>query len=77
MEQYIESYKHLIGYEYVVRGESYYVGDVHIDVHWVEQKPTLSGEDVKFYLDNKTLGTYKDYMKLHYPEYEHIWKHQL
>lgn len=40
--------------------------------------------DLMLYLDDGShvndsviLGTYKQYMQLHYPEYVHVWKHQL
>lgn len=41
-------------------------------------------KNIKLYLDDgthvndsATLGTYEDYMQLHYPEYVHVWSQQL
>lgn len=49
---------------------------------YLTQFENMSG--FKFYLDagthvndSTTLGTYEEYMQLHYPEYEHVWKHHL
>lgn len=75
MEQYIASYKHLIGCEHMLYGYglTFYFTDKNIE-------SIVSGFDInklRFYLDSATLGTYEEYMQLHYPEYEHIWKHQL
>lgn len=89
MEQYIASYKHLIGCVVSYDGSILMVVDcwnlgIHVegigDVHI--KNPYFKA--LRFYLDDgthvndsQTLGTYKEYMQLHYPEYEHIWKHQL
>lgn len=82
MEQYIASYKHLIGsvvsyhsstlivvdcWNFGINVEG--IGDVHI------KNPYF--KTLMFYLDDETLGTYEEYMQLHYPEYIHIWNHQL
>ena len=94
MEQYIASYKHLIGCDFkhiYQKGEYIKKADLGI---WNIDKGIVSVLDndnyiyqlnsIKLYLDDgahvndsATLGTYKEYMQLHYPEYEHIWKHQL
>ena len=82
MEQYIASYKHLIGCVVSYDGSILMVVDcwnlgIHVegigDVHI--KNPYFKA--LRLYLDDETLGTYKQYMQLHYPEYEHIWKHQL
>ena len=75
MEKYIASYKHLIGCEHVLYGYglTFYFTDKNIE-------SIVRGFDInklRFYLDDETSGIYKEYMQLHYPEYEHIWKHQL
>lgn len=68
MEQYIASYKHLIGCEiYCSEKDVFFTFNKCVNI--------LSYD--KFYLDDEVLGTYEEYMQLHYPEYEHIWKHQL
>lgn len=91
MEQYIASYEHLIGCEVCHQvGTSLYTniitsvsdcnpfgtsGVVH-DARGLYENQ-LPFNLLKFYLDDETLGTYEEYMQLHYPEYEHVWKHQL
>lgn len=77
MEQHIASYKHLIGCEYICNGMIGFVEDSDVGHYWVDNQPNLKSENVKFYLDDETLGTYKEYMQLHYPEYIHVWNHQL
>ena len=68
MENYISSYKHLIGCEiYCSEKDAFFIFNKCMNI--------LSYD--KFYLDDETLGTYEEYMQLHYPEYEYIWKHQL
>lgn len=87
MEQYIASYKHLIGCSfkhtkqrgiYIKRAD---LGIWNIDKHLVSIQDNANYiyqlNSIKLYLDENTLGTYKEYMQLHYPEYEHVWKHQL
>ena len=79
MEQYIASCKHLIGCEIL----DYDIGEILI--FSIENTPVdmvINGmfpldNFVKFYLDSETLGTYAEYMQLHYPEYVHIWSQQL
>lgn len=89
MEQYIASYKHLIGCEvYDYDYGSFTICSVSkndnggLFFNGNENEPFDSL--VSFYLDDgthvndsPTLGTYKEYMQLYYPEYENIWKHQL
>lgn len=91
MEQYIASYKHLTGCEVCHQvGTSLYTniitsvsdcnpfgtsGVVH-DARGLYENQ-LPFNLLKFYLDEENLGTYKEYMQLHYPEYIHVWKHQL
>lgn len=82
MEQYITTYKHLIGcevydYDYgsfticsVSKNDN---GGLFFNSNENEPFDSL----VSFYLDDETLGTYKEYMQLHYPEYENIWSKQL
>lgn len=84
MEQYITSYKHLIGCEYLCNGMIGFVEDSDVGYYWIDNPPNLKSENVKFYLDDgthvndsPTLGTYREYMQLHYPEYENIWSQQL
>lgn len=74
MEQYIASYKHLIGCEHIHgRGLTFYFTDKSIE-------SIVGGFDInklRFYLDDESLGTYQEYMQLHYPEYVHVWSQQL
>lgn len=90
MEQYIASYKHLIGCEVFGLHKGKYIISMSDPQCCEEYNISLSVYDnagcltrfrsiseFKFYLDDETLGTYKEYMQLHYPEYEHVWKHQL
>ena len=91
MEQYITSYKHLIGCEVCHQvGTSLYTniitsvsdcnpfgtsGVVH-DARGLYENQ-LPFNLLKFYLDENATGTYEEYMQLHYPEYEHVWSKQL
>ena len=91
MEQYIASYKHIIGCEVCHQvGTSLYTniitsvsdcnpfgtsGVVH-DARGLYENQ-LPFNLLKFYLDDETLGAYEEYMKLHYPEYEQIWRKHL
>ena len=77
MEKYIASYKHLIGCEYLCNGMIGFVEDSDVGYYWVDNPPNLKNKNNKFYLDDETLGTYKEYMQLHYPEYKHVWSKQL
>lgn len=90
MENYISSYKNLIGCEVFGLAKGRYVISVSDPQHCEEYNipPSIcdnadyltrfkSMSEFKFYLDDEVLGTYKEYMQLHYPEYEHIWEHQL
>lgn len=82
MEQYIASYKHLTGCEVhdtdygnfticsVSKNDN---GGLFFNGNENEPFDSL----VSFYLDDETLGTYEEYMQQHYPEYIHVWKHQL
>lgn len=91
MEKYIASYKHLIGCEVCHQeGTSLCtniitsVSDCHPfgtsgvvhDARGLYENQ-LPFNLLKFYLDENATGTYEEYMQLHYPEYEHIWKQQL
>lgn len=73
MEKYIRDYKHLIGCETT---PTTCFGSYVNQQRYFEVTPSLL-ENLKFYLDDETLGTYKEYMQLHYPEYEHVWRYQL
>lgn len=97
MENYIASYKHLIGCEVFGLAKGRYIVGVSDPQHCAGYNIPLSVCDnadyltqfesmseFKFYLDDgthvndsTTLGTYEEYMQLHYPEYIHVWKHQL
>ena len=91
MEQYIASYEHLIGCEVCHQvGTSLYtniitsVSDCNpfgtsVVVHDARglYENQLPFNLLKFYLDENATGTYEEYMQLHYPEYIHVWKHQL
>ena len=91
MEQYIASYKHLIGCEVCHQVDTSLCtniitsvsdcnpfgasGVVH-DARGLYENQ-LPFNLLKFYLDENATGTYKEYMQLHYPEYEHVWSKQL
>lgn len=84
MSEYIASYKHLIGCEYLCNGLVGFVEDSDVGYYWVDNPPNLKNKNNKFYLDDEThvndsatLGTYEEYMQLHYPEYKHVWSKQL
>lgn len=87
MEHYITSYKHLIGCDFKhINQKGKYIKKADLGL-WNIDKGFVSVQDnanyiyqlrsINLYLDDETLGTYKEYMQLHYPEYKHIWKHQL
>ena len=87
MENCITSYKHLIGCDFKhINQKGKYIKNADLGL-WNIDKGFVSVQDnanyiyqlrsINLYLDDETLGTYKEYMQLHYPEYEHIWKHQL
>lgn len=87
MEQYIASYKHLIGCDFKhINQKGEYIKNADLGL-WNIDKCFVSVQDndnyiyqlknIKLYLDDETLGTYEEYMQLHYPEYSHVWKHQL
>ena len=78
MSEYIASYKHLIGCEYV----GSWFNSLEGAKIWVFTQDKLEGfyirhTPVLFVTDKDELVTYKEYMQLYYPEYIHIWKHQL
>lgn len=91
MSEYIASYKHLIGCEVCHQvGTSLCTniitsvsdcnpfgtsGVVH-DARGLYENQ-LPFNLLKFYLGENATGTYEEYMQLHYPEYEYVWKHQL
>lgn len=81
---YVEAYKHLIGCEFVVLPvegftqqktgviarvtysnmfSSFYVRDLDGELY------SFSFDDLRLYLDEDTLGTYEEYMELHYKEW--------
>lgn len=75
---YIETYKHLIGCEFVFhKQKGKWIIKVWCDVddkHLCFQDNagytySVKEGDLKLYLDEDTLGTYEEYMELHYPEY--------
>lgn len=83
VEQYIKDFKHLIGCE-VLRHEvnrmtildSWDCGVVVTGVVVVHHKnPYFT--NLQFYTDDYTLGTYDEYMQVHYPEYASVWRQQL
>ena len=87
MEQYISSYKHLIGCDFKhINQKGKYIKKADLGL-WNIDKGFVSVQDnanyiyqlrsINLYLDEDTLGTYEEYMQLHYPEYIHVWKHQL
>lgn len=91
MSEYIASYKHLIGCEVCHQVDTSLCtniitsvsdcnpfgasGVVH-DARGLYENQ-LPFNLLKFYLGENATGTYREYMQLHYPEYEHVWKHQL
>lgn len=91
MEEYIASYKHLIGCEVCHQvGTSLCTniitsvsdcnpfgtsGVVH-DARGLYENQ-LPFNLLKFYLDENATGTYEEYMQLHYPEYVNVWSKQL
>lgn len=90
MSEYIASYKHIIGCEVFGLHKGKYIISISDPQYCEEYNIPLSVYDnagyltrfrsiseFKFYLDDEDLGTYEEYMQLHYPEYEHVWKHQL
>lgn len=87
MEQHIASYKHLIGCDFKhINQKGKYIKKADLGL-WNIDKGFVSVQDnanyiyqlrsINLYLDDETFGTYKEYMQLHYHEYEHVWKHQL
>lgn len=77
MEQYIVSYKHLIGCEVEFNNHTHIFNVTYEFKYLFNLSSKFMLKKLKFYLDDYKTGTYEDYMQLHYPEYEHIWKHQL
>ena len=82
MEKYIASYKHLIGCEvYDIDYGSFTIRSVckneSCGLFFNDNENEPFDSLVSFYLDDENLGTYEEYMQLHYPEYVHVWKHQL
>ena len=84
MEKYIASYKHLIGCEVEFNKHTHIFNGTYEFKYLFKSSPKYFLKNLKFYLDDgthvndsATLGTYGEYMQLYYPEYEHIWKHQL
>lgn len=78
MEQYIASYKHLIGCEYVGSwfksldgATTWLFTEDKLKEFYIKSKPLL------FITDKNYLVNYKEYMSLYYPEYEHVWSKQL
>ena len=79
----IKYFKHLIGCE-VVR-----YGVIHTLIENSWKYGIVTQEDgaihyrnpyftsLQFCLDDETLGTYEEYMQLHYPEFYFVWKEQL
>lgn len=76
MSEYIASYKHLVGCEYKSK---------YNDLVWFCREKTAIDvleepcrlDSALFWIDDYKTGTYEEYMQLHYPEYAHVWKHQL
>lgn len=89
MEQYIASYKHLIGCEFYLKDRKQkgrFIINVftdndgcisHVHCNAGYEYRFIHHTDLMVYLDDKSLGTYKEYMQLHYPEYKHVWSKQL
>ena len=76
VSDHIASYRHLIGCEYKSKYNDlvwFCSEKTAIDV--LEEPWRLSS--ALFWIDGETLGTYEEYMQLHYPEYVNVWKHQL
>ena len=69
---YIKTYKHLIGCEVVnMFGASFIITQ-----EWLNETESALGglpyfvfKSYLYYLDEDTLGTYEEYMELHYKEY--------
>lgn len=75
---YIEAYKHLIGCEFAFPKQKgkwiikvwCYGEDNHLCFQDnVGYTYSVREGDLKLYLDEDTLGTYEEYMELHYPLY--------
>lgn len=77
MEHYIASYKHLIGCEAEFNNSPIICFRNREFEYLFKSSPKYVLKNLKFYLDDESLGTYEEYMQLHYPEYVHVWKHQL
>lgn len=82
MEQYIASYNHLIGCEvYDIDYGSFTIRSVFKNescgLFFNDNENEPFDSLVSFYLDDENLGTYEEYMQLHYPEYKHVWSKQL
>ena len=81
-EDYFKSYKHIIGCDFesvITKSGNYLRGAFIIDDR---SRPIfldnmMGGYPlvfIKFYIDDETLGTYEEYMNVHYPEYKHWWE---
>lgn len=88
VEQYIKDFKHLIGCEFRHNGKQKGKHIQRADLGcWNISKCSTSVQDncmyiyqlknIKIYIDDYTLGTYEEYMQVHYPEYRSIWEKQL
>lgn len=79
MEKYIREYKHLIGCEYV--GSCFDTLDGATTWLFTEDKFEagfdIKCKPIKFITHDDRLVSYKEYMNLYYPEYEHVWRYQL
>lgn len=70
---YIKSFKHMIGVVGVCGDIMMYVGNNEYYLSVFSKFQNY----YKFYDEDSNLLTYKEYMRLYYPEYEFIWKEQL
>ena len=73
--EYIETYKHLIGCEFVFpKQKGKWIDNAWwFEGLWIQDNVgytyCVSTAKLKLYLDEDTLGTYEEYMELHYKEY--------
>ena len=81
-EDYFKTYKHIIGcdFEAVNCKKGTHLTNVFINGN--RNRPVFldnamygySIEFIKFYIDDEKLGTYEEYMNVHYPECKHWWE---
>lgn len=81
-EDYFKTYKHIIGcdFEAVAVKKGKYLTNVFINGN--RNRPVFLDNTmcaysigfIKFYIDDDTLGTYEEYMNVHYSDYKHWWE---